>query len=81
MAWMINGRAPQSVWNNIVSTTDSFPNVEVGKCIAMNLIPAILGNVLGAAVFVGFVYWCAHLLHIVCALSVQMSTPEIMSEV
>jgi formate transporter len=30
MAWMIKGRAPQSFWNNIVSTPDSFPNVEVG---------------------------------------------------
>jgi formate transporter len=61
MAWMIKGRAPQSFWNNIVSTPDSFPNVEVGKCIAMNLIPATLGNVLGAAVFVGFMYWYLYL--------------------
>jgi formate transporter len=61
MAWMIKGRAPLSYWKLIGMTSDNYNYVAVGNCINKNLVPATIGNVVGAGFFVGAFYWYLYL--------------------
>lgn len=42
-------------------TVSSFANVNVGTLFTKNLIPVTLGNIVGGAIFVGFIYWYVYL--------------------
>jgi formate/nitrite transporter FocA (FNT family) len=42
-------------------TVSSFSNVNASTLFTKNLIPVTLGNIVGGAFFVGFIYWYVYL--------------------
>jgi len=49
--------APADSWTLIQKTAADFPNLTWYKFFFANLIPATIGNIIGGAFLVGFVYW------------------------
>lgn len=52
--------APHSFWSLVGKTAGDFPNLTWHNFFLDNLIPVTIGNIIGGAVLVGFVYWVAY---------------------
>ena len=57
----IKSYAPASFWETIGQTPADYASLTWGNFITANLIPVTIGNVIGGALMVGFVYWFIYL--------------------
>jgi len=60
-ALLIKNSAKGEFWANINSSPEMYENITWGNFIVNNLIPVTIGNIIGGAVLVGFVYWFVYL--------------------
>lgn len=61
LAIVIRNFAPDTFWDAIHSSADSFPALSVSNFITDNLIPVTIGNIIGGGVLVGITYWWIYL--------------------
>jgi formate/nitrite transporter len=61
LALLMQMFAPASFWEAIHKTPADFPNITLYNFFVGNLLPVTIGNILGGAVMVGFVYWFVYL--------------------
>ncbi|MCX8032780.1 MAG: formate transporter FocA [Thermoleophilia bacterium] len=57
----IKALAPESFWTAIGKTAADYPDLTWGNFFVNNLIPVTIGNIIGGAVLVGFMYWFIYL--------------------
>jgi formate transporter FocA len=57
----IKSYAPASFWETIGQTPADYASLTWGSFFTANLIPVTIGNVIGGALMVGFVYWFIYL--------------------
>lgn len=60
-ALLIKSYANEEFWVNIDSSPEMYENLTWGNFFVNNLIPVTIGNIIGGAVLVGFVYWFVYL--------------------
>lgn len=60
-ALLIKSFASSEFWANINSSPGIYENLTWSNFIVNNLIPVTIGNIIGGAVLVGFVYWFVYL--------------------
>lgn len=66
MGWLVKNFAPDAFWQGDAITQagvtqETFAPITAGAIVFDNLIPVILGNILGGAVFVGVYFWAAYI--------------------
>jgi formate transporter len=57
----IKAWAPAAFWTTIGRTAGDFANLTWGNFFFRNLVPVTIGNIIGGAVMVGFIYWFIYL--------------------
>ncbi|MFY0672244.1 MAG: formate transporter FocA [Bacteroidia bacterium] len=60
-ALLIKSFAPQTFWHAIGKVPNDFADLDWTNFLLGNLLPVTIGNVIGGAVLVGFVYWFVYL--------------------
>lgn len=60
-ALLIKSSANEAFWASINSSPEMYENLTWGNFIVNNIIPVTIGNIIGGAVMVGFVYWFVYL--------------------
>lgn len=60
-ALLIKSYANEQFWSSINASPDMYYNLTWSNFIVDNLIPVTIGNIIGGAVLVGFVYWFVYL--------------------
>lgn len=60
-ALLIKDHATAEFWTSINSSPEMYENLSWGNFMVSNLIPVTIGNIIGGAVLVGFVYWFVYL--------------------
>ena len=60
-ALLIKGSAKEEFWTSINSSPEMYTNLTWNNFFFNNLIPVTIGNIIGGAVLVGFVYWFVYL--------------------
>jgi formate transporter len=60
-ALLIKSSATGEFWESINSSPEVYENLTWGNFIVNNIIPVTIGNIIGGAVLVGFVYWFVYL--------------------
>jgi len=60
-ALLIKNGANDAFWTRINTTPEMYDNLTWTNFIFDNLIPVTIGNIIGGAVLVGFVYWFVYL--------------------
>jgi len=60
-ALLIKSSANEAFWAKINSAPEMYENLNWSNFIVNNLIPVTIGNIIGGAVLVGFVYWFVYL--------------------
>jgi len=60
-ALLIKSSATEEFWSSINSSPEMYENLTWGNFINKNIIPVTMGNIIGGAVLVGFVYWFVYL--------------------
>jgi formate transporter len=61
MGLVIKAGAPNSFWNSINKTAADFPALTWENFLLGNLVPVVIGNVIGGSIMVGAVYWFIYL--------------------
>ena len=61
MGLFIKSGADASFWGNIGKTAVDYADLTWGSFFLVNLLPVTIGNIIGGAVLVGFVYWFIYL--------------------
>lgn len=66
LGWLIKNFAPASFWSGDAVTAagvtaDDFGAITVGHILWGNLVPVVLGNIVGGAVFVGAYFWVCYI--------------------
>lgn len=66
MGWLIKNFAPDSFWSGEAMTkagkaASDYDAITLGHIVWHNLIPVILGNIVGGAVFVGVYFWLCYI--------------------
>jgi formate transporter len=61
MGLLIKDFAPASFWNAIGQTAADYSTLTWGAFLLKNLLPVTIGNIIGGAGFVGWVYWFIYL--------------------
>ncbi|WP_461536153.1 formate/nitrite transporter family protein [Spongorhabdus nitratireducens] len=61
IAVVIKNIAPDAFWHMTGYTAADFSHLTVANVFTVNLIPVLIGNILGGGVFVGMSQWYAHL--------------------
>ena len=60
-ALLIKSFAPEKFWASINSSPEMYENLTWSNFIINNMFPVTIGNIIGGAVLVGFVYWFVYL--------------------
>ena len=60
-ALLIKGWAKEDFWTSINSSPEMYTDLTWNNFFVNNLIPVTIGNIIGGAVLVGFVYWFVYL--------------------
>ncbi len=60
-ALLIKASASGDFWTSINSSPEMYENLTWGNFIVNNIIPVTIGNIIGGAIMVGFVYWFVYL--------------------
>ena len=60
-ALLIKSSATEKFWASINSSPEEYENLTWGNFIINNIIPVTIGNIIGGAVLVGFIYWFVYL--------------------
>ena len=60
VALLILHGAPPEFWASAALARSDFAGLELGRFLAANLLPVVVGNVIGGAGLVGGVYWLVY---------------------
>jgi formate/nitrite transporter len=61
LALLVGSFAPQAFWEGIGRSRIDYPDLALASFLVRNLVPVVLGNIVGGTVLVGATYWAVYL--------------------